>query len=68
MVLKYKDVFVINNEAVKQGYSELTNHVDKFPEIIYDCEISSVVENIADVPGYEIYSSQLTDKKATKSA
>ena len=56
LVLRYKDVFVINNKGVKQGYSELTNHVGKFPEIIYECEISSVVENMADVPWFEMFS------------
>ena len=68
ITLKYNDVTGMSNEKTDRGYTEYTNDVKEFPEIIYDCEVSSVIKNMADVPWFEIYSSQLADKKATKTA
>ena len=54
IVLKYNDVTVQGNENTVRGYSEYTNDVKEFPEIIYDCEISSVVKNMDEVPYFNI--------------
>ena len=53
IALRYNDVTIINNENTDRGYSKCGNDVEEFPEIIYDCEISSVVENMTEVPWFE---------------
>ena len=50
LTLRYNDVTIINNENTDQGYSKCGNDVEDFPEIIYACEIPSVVENMTEVP------------------
>ena len=56
LALRYSDVTIINNENTDRGYSKYTNDVKEFPEIIYDCQISSVVENMVEVPWFEMFS------------
>ena len=50
LALRYNDVTIINNGKTERGYSKCGNDVEDFPEIIYMCEISSVIENMNEVP------------------